>query len=134
MFSCADFRWLQLKFVEQFKYLGHLISNSLSDDLDINREIKALFTNLLCRRFKHCSTTVKVKPFHSHCICLYDVALWSNFSVCAMNSLASRYARCMKSFFGYSKYSSITDMILKVGLPSFNTLMQNGTVFQIIKK
>ena len=41
-----------LKFVEQFKYLGHLISYSFSGDLDINTEIKALFriTNLLCRQ------------------------------------------------------------------------------------
>jgi len=40
----------KLKFVEQFKYLGHLIRNSFSDNNNINREIKAMFTrnNLLC--------------------------------------------------------------------------------------
>ena len=42
-----------LLFVNKFKYLGHIIDNSASDDSDINREIKALFTrtNVLCRRF-----------------------------------------------------------------------------------
>jgi len=80
----------KLKFVAQFKYLGHLISNSFSDDLDINRKIKALFTRM------------KIKLFRFYCICLYNAVLWSNLSVGAMNSLASSYVRCMKSFFGYS--------------------------------
>jgi len=58
-------------------------------------------------------------------ICLYDAAFCSNFSVGATNSLASCYVRCMKSFFGYSKYSSVTCMSLELGLPSFNTLLHN---------
>jgi len=103
----------KLKFVAQFKYLGHLISNSFSDDLDINRKIKALFTRM------------KIKLFRFYWICLYNAVLWSNFSVGAMNSLASSYVRCMKSFFGYAKYSSVTCMLLELGLPSFNTLMHN---------
>ena len=73
----------KLQFVEQFRYLGHLIDSCLSDDKDIQREIKALFTrtNMLCRRFKICSLQVKLKLFRSYCMCLYDAALWSSFTV-----------------------------------------------------
>ena len=90
----------QLKFVNQFKYLGHIIDNTFSDDSDIIREIKNLFTrtNVLCRRFKHCSRPVKVRLFQTFCICLYDTALWSNYSVGAINRLASCYIKCLKSF------------------------------------
>lgn len=47
----------QLQFVPVFKYLGHMICNDLSDDCDIKREIRSMFyrTNLLVRRFFHCS-------------------------------------------------------------------------------
>jgi len=40
-----------LNFVQQFKYLGHSIDNSMSDDADVDREIKKWFTrtNLLIR-------------------------------------------------------------------------------------
>ena len=52
-----------LETVNQFKYLGHIIDNSFSDDddKDISREIKTLFarTNVLGRRFKRCSVAVK---------------------------------------------------------------------------
>ena len=44
-------------YVTSFKYLGHIIENDLSDDRDINREIKSLYTrtNILIRRFSRCS-------------------------------------------------------------------------------
>jgi hypothetical protein len=64
----------KLLFVEQFKYLGHIIDNSFSDNFDISREIKALFsrTNILSRRFKRCSRLVKVRLFQCFCVCFYD--------------------------------------------------------------
>jgi len=117
----------QLLFVQQFKYLGHIIDKSLSDDADIGRELKSLFirTNVLCRRFKRCCTQVKVQLFRSFCICFYDTALWCNFTSSAMNKLASSYCKCIKIFFNVDKYSSVTTMLLNLGLPSFNTLMLN---------
>jgi len=59
-----------LMFVNKFKYLGHVIDNSSSDDSDINREIKALFTrtNVLCRRFSRCSLAVKVSSRTISCL------------------------------------------------------------------
>ena len=36
----------ELNFVEKFKYLGHLISNDLSDDIDIKREIRKMFVRV----------------------------------------------------------------------------------------
>ena len=52
----------QLQFVTEFKYLGHLICNDLTDDSDIRREIRNMFyrTNVLVRRFSRCSVDVKV--------------------------------------------------------------------------
>lgn len=113
--------------VQQFKYLGHIIDNSCSDDADINRELKSLFTrtNVLIRRFKRCSTQVKVQLFRSFCICFYDAALWCHFTVASMNKLASSYTKCMKIFFNFDKYSSVTSMLLQLGLPSFTTLLHN---------
>jgi hypothetical protein len=59
----------ELLFVEQFKYLGHIIDNKLVDDSDIGRELKCLFmrTNMLSRRFNRCTLQVKVKLFQTFC-------------------------------------------------------------------
>jgi len=42
-----------IRYVEQFKYVGHIVTDSLTDDEDINREIKNMFvcTNILPRKF-----------------------------------------------------------------------------------
>ena len=120
-----------LVFVESFKYLGHILDNRLNDDGDINREIKNLFmrANLLCRRFQRCSLQVKLKLFRAFCICFYDVtALWSNFTAAAMLKFKSCYHKCLKYFFGYLKYSSVSNMLLELGLPSFDTLLHNYRV------
>ena len=80
---------------------------------------------MLSRRFNRCNLQVKIRLFQSFCICLYDAALWCNYSTGAIRKLASAYNRCMKTFFGFDKYSSVTNMLMQLGLPSFNTLMHN---------
>jgi len=67
----------KLKFVDRFKYLGSIITKDLKDDDDIERELKCLFTrcNVLISCFKYCSWYVKLKLFHSYCLCFYNVAL-----------------------------------------------------------
>jgi len=50
-----------ISYVSQFKYLGHIVSCSMTDDDDIEREIKYMFirTNMLIRKFKKCSVVAK---------------------------------------------------------------------------
>ncbi|XP_065645667.1 uncharacterized protein LOC136076125 [Hydra vulgaris] len=117
----------EIAFVESFKYLGHIIKNDLTDDLDIIKEVKGLYTrtNILIRRFHLCSTRVKVKLFKAYCICLYGVPLWQNYNDKTMARLQYCYNKCAKMFFGYNKYDSISYMLLEFRLPSFHTIILN---------
>jgi len=120
----------KLSFVSQFKYLGHVIENTFCDDNDISREIKSLFAraNVLIRRFLYCSRQVKLRLFKSYCFCFYDVALWEYFHSTALNMQASAYSKCLKLFFGFPKFSSVTDILLQLGMPSFNTVIHNARI------
>ena len=119
-----------LSYVTQFKYLGHIIENTFCDNADINRELKNLFgrANVLIRRFSSCSSQVKLRLFRSYCICFYDIALWKNFHVTILDKLASAYVKCLKLFFGFPKYCSVSAMLIQLGLPSFNTLLHNAKI------
>ena len=70
-FPCFSMNSCKLRFVSQFRYLGHMLSNNLNDDDDIRREIKNLFvcTNMLMNRFYQCSVNVKLTLFKSFCLC-----------------------------------------------------------------
>jgi len=61
------------------------------NDDDVYRELKCLFTrtNILIRRFSHCSLNVKLKLFRSFCICFYDIALWRNVKATVVSKLKS---------------------------------------------
>jgi len=110
------------------KYLGHIISNNERDDNDVFREVRAMFTrtNILARRFSCCSVSVKTVLFRSYCICFYGMELWKCYSLSTVNRLRSCYIKCMKLFFKYSKYYSVTDMLTELRLPSFDTLIYNS--------
>jgi len=116
-----------LQYVSSFKYLGHVISNNLTDDPDIQREICNMFvrTNKLVRRFTKCSFDVKVMLFRSYCICLHDAALWSVYKTGTISQLAACYNRCIKTFFGFTRRDSVTQILFNLGLPSFNTVLHN---------
>jgi len=117
-----------LQFVTQFKYLGHIITHNLTDDNDIQREIRSMFVrcNILIRKFSRCSEHVKLKLYQAYCLCFYDIALWTSFNVSSLCKFRSCYNKCMKLFFGYRKYDSVTSILLKTGLPSFDTICHNA--------
>ena len=51
-----------LQYISSFKYPGHIITDCLRDDDDIQREMKNMFvrTNILKHKFANCSQVVKV--------------------------------------------------------------------------
>ena len=51
-------------------------------------------------------------------MCFYDKSLWKYYKVGSMNKLAAAYIKCVKIFFGYAKFSSVTVMLLDLGLPA----------------
>ena len=117
----------KLQYVTEFRYLGHIISSSLCDDIDIQREVRNMYarTNTMARRYRKCSYKVKVRLFWTYCICLYGVALWTRYDKCSLLKFRSCYNKCLKFFLGYGKYYSITSVLLESGLPSFDTVLHN---------
>jgi hypothetical protein len=55
------------------KYLGVIISNDMSCDADLKRQIRSLYarSNQLLRHFWSCSIEVKIRLFKAYCINLY---------------------------------------------------------------
>ena len=78
-----------------------MINHDFSDDDDIKREIRNMFmrSNVLIRRYSHCSIAVKLLLFKAHCMCLYDTNVWLNYSIALFNKFRSCYNKCMKMFF-----------------------------------
>jgi hypothetical protein len=112
--------------------LGHIITDTLDDGKDMWREIRAIYSkvNYLIRQFGACSVGVKKLIWQSFVNCLYGVGLWQ-MAPTVLEVFVGAYNKCLKCFFGYSKYETNRVVYLSLGLLSVATLIHNSTVHSI---
>ena len=62
-----------LNVVQTYRYLGHIISNNLSDEADMEDKMRGLYarSNMLRRKFYVCSDQVKNKLVSAYCNNIY---------------------------------------------------------------
>ena len=94
--------------VTKTKYLGHIITNDLADDADIDRQVKKLYAqgNSILRKFHMCSWDVKLTLFRAYCSPLYTAQLWWSHKRASINKLNVTYHNLFKMFLGLRKYES----------------------------
>ena len=66
-----------LEVVKKVRYLGHIITDDLCDDDDVQRQCCKLYAqaNMLARKFHMCTEDVKVSIFRAYCT-FYTAQLW----------------------------------------------------------
>ncbi len=71
------------------KYLGHIITQRMTDDEDIERQCRMMYMqgNILLRKFSFCSDEAKVSLFKAYCTTLYTAHLWCNYGVSSLQKL-----------------------------------------------
>jgi len=119
-----------LNTVDSCKYLGHIISATDDDNPDIVRQMGLLYarTNMLIRKFSKCDINVKLCLFRAYCTQFYGCSTWKRFKVTVMRRFEAAYVKCVKSFFGFERRYSVTQMFFDLGLPTFNTVIHNTRV------
>ena len=91
--------------VSEYTYLGHILCNNLSDDMDILRQRRKLFAqgNSIMRKFSMCTIDVKLQLFQSYCSTMYLPQLWIKYKQLTINKLYIAYHNILKIFIGLSK-------------------------------
>jgi len=82
-----------VKSVDQHKYLGIILDNELSDDKDIQKQLRYQYcaANKLRSSFSRCTNAVKNVLCRSFCTPIYASQLWCNFRKSFMQSLRVAY-------------------------------------------
>ena len=113
--------------VEDFKYLGHILSNNKNDDLDIERQRKKIYAqgNSILRKFHMCSIEVKVELFKTYCTPLYTAHLWTNYSNQALKNFYIAYHNVMKLFIGLPKREHNRPQCVQYNIPHGPALLRN---------
>ena len=115
-----------LKQVTSFKYLGHWVSEDLKDNLDIERERRALAVrcNMLARRFAKCTTEVKTTLFTAYCQSFYTCSLWVNYTQRAYSALRVQFNNAFRVLMGLPRYCSASGMFANARINDFYAIMR----------
>ncbi|KAG7304665.1 hypothetical protein JYU34_010007 [Plutella xylostella] len=119
----------QLNRVTRFKYLGHIVTDDLKDDEDIERERRALAVraNMLARRFARCTREVKVTLFRAYCQSFYTCSLWVNYTQRAINSLRVQYNNAFRMLLGLPRHCSASGMFAEARVDGFHAIVRKRT-------
>ncbi|XP_045772691.1 uncharacterized protein LOC123872451 [Maniola jurtina] len=101
----------ELRYVTKFKYLGHVLSDTMKDNEDLERQRRSLAakSNMLARRFTRCSRQVKVTLFKAYCQALYTSQLWYTYSKATFDALRVQYNNAFRALLGLPWRCSASD-------------------------
>ena len=114
----------ELKFVNEFCYLGHIISSDLSDNADIEQQRRKLCVrgNILIRNFNFCEKETKVQLFRSYCSSFYGSTLWYNYSQESVRRLRVCHNDILRQLMGVHRGASASHQFVINNLKSFSVL------------
>ena len=109
------------------KYLGHYLSDDLSDDRDIQRQCNKLYAqaNMLKRRFHMCSSDVKASLFRAYCTPLYTAHLWDSYKAKSFQRLNVAYNDALRMLLRVPRWHSASQLFVSLGIPTFKALLRN---------
>ncbi|XP_063372171.1 uncharacterized protein LOC134660369 [Cydia amplana] len=117
---------IPLKIVEEFKYLGHWVTSSLTDNKDIERERRALAvrSNMLIRRFARCNKNVKITLFRAYCQSFYTCSRWINYTQKTYSALRVQYNNAFRMLLGLPRHCSASGMFAEARTDGFHAIMR----------
>ena len=112
--------------VDHTKYLGVVITNSLRDDSDILRHVKAIYSrgNLLVSKFKYCSEDVKKCLFNTYLRTIYCGQLWTDYKKCTFKKSIVAYNNVYRKFFNIKLGDSISQIFVHDNVDHFNIIVR----------
>ena len=98
----------ELSFVEEFRYLGHIMTADCRDDKDIKKQFRRqnAVGNMLVRKFSFSPIEAKLQLFKSYCYPIYRCALWRHSFLNSIRKLTVSYSDTFKRHVNVPRYTS----------------------------
>ena len=128
----------EIMYVDNFKYLGHIITSDFTDDRDIERETRNLYIrgNTIVRKFHFLSIEVKCALFKAYCYNLYTCSLWSNYRQSTINKLRVAYNDMFRNLVGVPRWHSARTLFVNLNVRSFHEAIRiasYGLVMRVLE-
>ena len=97
----------ELSFVEEFRYLGHVMTADCRDDKEIKKQFmrKNAVGNMLVRKFSFAPSKAKIPLFKSYCYPNYGCALWRHSYQNSIRKLTVSFSDTFNRLIDVSRYT-----------------------------
>ncbi|XP_024116673.2 uncharacterized protein LOC112138347 [Oryzias melastigma] len=118
---------------DRIKYLGHIITEDMTDDADIYRQCRVLYgqANTLSRKFGFCTDRVKLTLFKAFCSPLYTAHLWVNYKTARMRKLQVAYNDALRVVLRKPRWTSASELFVFNRINTLHALLRN-LIFKFI--
>ena len=98
----------ELSFVEEFRYLGLIMTADCRDDKDIEKQFRRQYAvdNMLVRKFPFAYIEAKIQLFKSYCYLIYGCALLRHSFQNTIRKLTVSYSNTFKRLINVPRYTS----------------------------
>ena len=114
--------------VDQYKYLGIVLDTELSDDKDIQRQLRYQYcaAKKLRASFSRCSNAVENVLFRSFCTPMYP-SQWCYFRKSCMQRLHVAYIFECRALYNLPWRASVSSHQVQCNIPTFEALLRKYT-------
>ena len=98
----------ELSFVEEFRYLGLIMTADCRDDKDIKKQFRRqnAVGNMLVSKFSFAPIEAKIQLFKSYCYPIYGCALWRHSFQNSIRMFTGSYSDTFKRLINFPRYTS----------------------------
>ena len=123
-----------VKSVNQYNYLGIVLDTELSDDKDIQRQLRYQYcaANKLRASFSRCWNAVKNVLFRSFCTPMYASQLWCNFRKSCMQRLRVAHNFGCRALYNLPWRTSVSSHQVQCNIPTFEALLPGAEPYIFI--
>ena len=114
-----------LEVVKKVRYLGHIITDDLCDDDDVQRCKLYAQANMLARKFHMCTDEVKVSLFRAYCTPFYTAHLWCKYRTAKLRKLQVAYNDAFRILLKLPRWTSASTLFVTSNVPTFHALLRN---------
>ena len=101
-----------LQFKTVYKYLGVLIKDNMSDDDEMSKRMRGIYStgNMVIRKFAKCSIHCKVQMFKTFLSQVYGCSLWASYKVASYSKAKVAHNDIFRSLLNTPRYESASTL------------------------
>ena len=118
----------ELALVNEFKYLGVIITPTLSDEVEMAKRMRSIYAsgNALISNFRKCDVHCKIQLFISFCYNIYCCATWASFRMTSYGKVKVAHNDIFRSLMNVPRWESASTLFAQYAVKNLDALVRTA--------